>query len=167
LNLITEDASKFPLGVDKEKGEDEAEVEGVGHTALASARREYSSAAMRALGEKDAVRVTKELNLGLPTPPKRPSQKELSAFSQQLEASIGDVEQTLADLRIEIQGVADFMFTVQKQCAQAQRWNRIYKDYMTALVAHLEGRSNEQLPVVPSPGGSPARVISFARKNTT
>lgn len=146
MNLVSADTSTFPLGVDREPSEDLAEVESIGENAYHAAKEAYSQEEMQKLGASDSNLFLHEVNLIIPTLPNRPTTAQISTLAVELEENLVSAENQIKELHLEIEQVRELLFTVTKQCAQTEKWNRIYKAYGASLRQHLDRFSVPEIP---------------------
>lgn len=162
LNLISVDLSHFPLGVDRDVGEDEAEVENVGENAYRVSIDSYVSIDMQSIGEKEFMKLNDHPPEKLPPSiPSHPTKVQVESLCEELELLINEAELEIKELVEEIKQLKGFMWTVGKQCAQCEKWTRIYKSYSSSLRQHLD---NSTIPDPPSPSHSVSSKVSPKKK---
>lgn len=129
-------------------------MESIGENAYRAAKETYSQQEMQTIGASESSKFLHEVNLSIPSLPNRPTSTQLSNLAVELEENIHDTENQIKELHPEIEQVRDLLFTVTQQCAQTEKWNRIYKAYSASLRQHLD-RSG--VPDIPGPSPSPKK----------
>jgi hypothetical protein len=158
LNLVSGDSSQLPLGVDREAGEDNAEVDSIGQNAYRAARESYSQEDMQVVGAKESKRSLQGTDLSLPTlPSSRITAAEVERIGGEIEQLIDESTRQIKELGVEIEQAREFLFTVTKQCAQCEKWNRIYKAYAASLRQHLDRSGVPSDSLIASPKSSPKK----------
>jgi hypothetical protein len=156
LNLVSGDTSQLPLGVDREVGEDNTEVESIGNNAYRAARESYSQEDMQIVGAKESKRSLQGTDLSLPTlPSARITAAELERIGGEIEQLIEESTSQIKELKVEIEQAREFLFTVTKQCAQCEKWNRIYKAYAASLRQFLDRSGGSSSSLVSAQTVSP------------
>ncbi len=132
--MISSDTSGFPLGVDRERGEDEQLVEQISQSRIAEFMTEFSDRAMQEIGERE-VRV-QGLDLDL-TAPSVPSRKLIPAFALELDQNISDLKLSIVNQREEIVHLTELYHTLKRHCIEVQEWANIYEAHAAMLNNHI------------------------------
>jgi hypothetical protein len=139
INLISNDTSNFPLGVDREQGEDEALISAQGEAAHVLLVREYSAADVRQegiaymekIGESEAAENQKR------KPPRLGSKKEIGEYLIQLHDEIYELKQQKVSLEGEVDHKRDLYFTMRRHNIEIEEFRQLYDVYSEMLNKHI------------------------------
>jgi hypothetical protein len=135
LNLISTDTSNFPLGVDRERGEDEQLVDKIAEEKLSKLKDEFSDHSMQELGERE-VRI-KGVAVDTTTPVAPYKKQLVPNFIRELEQTMADIKISIGSTREEISHNTELYFTMMKHCIELQEWTNIYEAYGAMLNNHI------------------------------
>lgn len=145
--------------MDREVGEDDIEVENVGENAYRVSIDSYVSIDMQKIGEKEASKFAKKDDTSPESIPPHPTKAQVMALCEELETKISETEEQIKEVTEEIKQLKEFLWTVGKQCAQSEKWTRIFKAYSASLRQYLD---NNSIPEIPAPSNS----TSFSFKSS-
>lgn len=115
---------------------------------------------MQTIGEKEAAKFNHhDSNTIQPSIPAHPTKAQVMALCEELESQINEAETQIKELTEEIKQLKGFLWTIGKQCAQSEKWTRVYKTYSASLRQFLD---NNSIPELPSPSSS----TSFSFKSS-
>lgn len=137
VNLISHDTSNFPLGVDRELGEDEAMISAQGEAALTLLAREYSSADVRQEGMAYAAKLGEVIENQKRKPPRLGSKKEIAEYLTQIHDEIHELKLQKATLEAEIEHKKDLYFTMRRHNIEIEEFRQLYDVYSEMLNKHI------------------------------
>jgi hypothetical protein len=137
-NLISNDTSYFPLGVDRELGEDEAMISAHGEAAYGLLIKEYLPSDirqegigyMKKIGEEELENIKKK-------PPRLNSKKEISEYLGHVHEEITALKQQKLELEPDIEHKKDLYFTMRRHNIEIEEWRQLYDVYSEMLNKHI------------------------------
>jgi hypothetical protein len=152
MNLISDDTHIFPLGVDREAGEDEAMIEQVGLEAMQKVVGSYSEEEMRGVGETEMRKKGIELE-------RTKTKLSFHMSKKQILEQMASVEEEKAETKKEIETVAealehskDLYFTMYKHLTEVKEWTELYKIYAEMLNKHVALKDRKAAQAVKTKG---------------
>mmetsp|Transcript_3601 Transcript_3601/g.5585 ORF Transcript_3601/g.5585 Transcript_3601/m.5585 type:complete len:539 (-) Transcript_3601:148-1764(-) len=136
LNLISSDTHLFPLGVDRELGEDEVLVGSIGEEVMQAAKESYNRGNMRELGEKEAARLGIDTEITKKKAP-RMNKKQMAEYIASIDEEIETTKSNVQALKSEVAHHLDLYFTMTRHIAEAKEWAQLYDTYSEMLNKHI------------------------------
>ena len=137
-NLISNDTSNFPLGVDRELGEDEALISAQGEAAHVLLVREYSAADVRQEGITYMSKIGEDdLENQKRKPPRLGSKKEIAEYLGQIHDEIRELKQQHLALEGEVEHKRDLYFTMRRHNIEIEEFRQLYDVYSEMLNKHI------------------------------
>jgi hypothetical protein len=137
-NLISNDTSYFPLGVDREIGEDEALISAQGETAYGLLIKEYLPSDVRQEGLGYMTKIGEdELENTKKKPPRLNSKKEIGEYLNHLHEEINEIKRQKLELEPDIEHKKDLYFTMRRHNIEIEEWRQLYDVYSEMLNKHI------------------------------
>ena len=141
-NLISNDTSYFPLGIDRELGEDEILISSQGEAAEKLLNDEYTPSDIRSEGQSYIER-NPTLQLIDNTKgkiPKLNNKKQISEYITHLSEEIIELRKLTNELNGEIDHKKDLYITMRRHNIEIEEWRQLYDVYSEMLNKHIAAK---------------------------
>lgn len=139
INLISNDTSYFPLGVDRELGEDEILISSQGEAAEKLLHDEYTPSDIRNEGESYLERnpALEILENTKTKPPKLNTKKQIGEYITHINEEIYELRKLTNEVNAEIDHKKDLYFTMRRHNIEVEEWRQLYDVYSEMLNKHI------------------------------
>jgi hypothetical protein len=138
MNLISNDTSYFPLGVDRELGEDETMIAEQGAAAYERIVSEYDSHHAKKQGELSlAQQGNPPLENQKKKVPRFLNKKQIAEFLNALDEEMESLRKSSEELTSEIVHLKDLYFTMKKHNFEIEEWRQLHDIYAEMLNKHI------------------------------
>lgn len=152
MNLISDDPHVFPLGVDREAGEDEAMMEQVGLEAMEKVMAAYNEEDMRNMGETEIRKKGIELERSRTKLSFHMSKKLIMEHLASVEEEKAVTKKQIEELTEQLEHSKDLYFTVFKHLTEVKEWTELYKIYVEMLNKHIALKDSKAARAVKKKG---------------
>ena len=137
LNLVADDTHNFPLGVDREAGEDERIIDSIGTEEMENIMAAYDVEKTKKIGEAEMARLGIAVNAVMKKASYHMNKKQILESMATMDEEMVTTRSQINVCREEIAHLKELYFAVSKHVCESREWSDLYSTYVEMLHKHI------------------------------